>query len=111
MIDPLRIMLIFINEADLWFDTPLYEAVIKRLKERGLAGATAHAGVMGFGAHHMVHERGMFGMAADRPMTITVVDTEANIRAAIPEVRALVREGLVLIVAAEQVPLSPADLP
>ena len=66
-----------------------------------MAGATAHAGLMGFGHHHLVHEKGLFGLSADRPVTITVVDTERKIRDVIPEVRALVEEGLVLLLQAD----------
>ena len=43
------------------------------------------------------------GMAADRPVTITVVDEERKIREIIPEVRALVQEGLILLLRAELV--------
>ena len=53
----------------------------------------------------MVHEKGLFGMAADRPVTITVVDEERKIREIIPEVRALVQEGLILLLRAELVQL------
>jgi hypothetical protein len=60
---------------------------------------------MGFGHHHLVHEKGLFGMSADRPVTITVVDAESKIREVIPEIRALVREGLILLLPAELVPL------
>jgi PII-like signaling protein len=98
-------MLIFVNEADLWVDVPLYEVVVKRLRELGVAGATAQAGMMGFGHHHVVHERGLFGLSADRPVTITVVDTGQKIREVIPEVRKLVKEGLILLLCAEPVPL------
>ena len=105
MTDTVAVLLIFVNEADLWRDAPLYEVIVKRLRELGVAGATAQAGLMGFGHHHLVHERGLFGLSADRPVTITVVDTEASIQRAIPEIRALVREGLVLLLKAECVPL------
>ena len=55
---------------------------------------------MGFGHHHLVHEKGLFGMSADRPVTITVVDAETKIREVIPEVQALVQEGLILLLSA-----------
>ena len=105
MTEPVSVLLIFVNEADLWFDAPLYEAIVKRLRELGVAGATAQSGLMGFGHHHLVHEEGLFGMAADRPVTITVVDGERKIREIIPEVRALVQEGLILLLRAELVQL------
>ena len=94
---------IFINEADLWVDRPLYEALIRRLKELGVAGATATAGLMGFGHHHLVHERGLFGVGADRPVLITVVDSDEKIQEILPEVRRFVREGLVLLQRADVV--------
>ena len=52
-----------------------------------------------------MHESGLFGLAADRPVTITVVDEERKIREIIPEVRALVQEGLILLLRAELVQL------
>ena len=102
MTDPVSVLLIFVNEADLWFDAPLYEAIVKRLRELGVAGATAQAGLVGFGHHHLVHEKGLFGLSADRPVTITVIDSEWKIREVMPEVLALVREGLVVLLAAER---------
>src|SRR5476649_426218 len=97
MTGQVSVLLIFVNEADLWSDEPLYEAVVKRLHGLGVAGATAQAGLMGFGHHHRVHERRMFGLSGDRPVTITVVDTEAKIREIIPEVRSLVPDSLILL--------------
>lgn len=91
------VLQIFLNEADLWVDGPLYQVVVRRLRELGVRGATASAGIMGYGHHHLVHERGVFGMAADRPIVITAVDEDAVIRRVLPEVRRLVREGLVII--------------
>ena len=44
MTDPVSVLLIFVNEADLWFDAPLYEAIEKRLRELGVAGATDSRG-------------------------------------------------------------------
>ena len=33
----------------LWGTGPLYEAIVRRLRQLGIAGATAQAGMMGFG--------------------------------------------------------------
>ena len=103
MTDQVTVLSIFVNEADLWYDVPLYEAIVKRLRELGVAGATAQAGLIGYGHHHLVHARGMFGLSADRPVTITAVDADATIRAVLPAVRALVQEGLILLQTAEVV--------
>lgn len=101
---PVCLLLVFINEADLWVDAPLFEALVKRLRELGVAGATAQLGLMGFGHHHQLHEKRLFGMSGDRPVTITAVDEEDKIRAIIPAVRAMVEERLILMLPAERVP-------
>jgi PII-like signaling protein len=76
---------------------------MRRLRKRDIAGATLYHGTMGFGHHHRMHHKGLFGIPDDRPITITVVDDEAKIRALLPEVRSIVREGLMLLVDAELV--------
>ena len=52
----------------------LYEAIVRRLRQLGIAGATAQAGIMGFGSHGKVHRKRLFGVSDDRPVMITVVD-------------------------------------
>jgi uncharacterized protein len=109
MTEPVSVLLIFVNEADLWSDAPLYEAVVKRLRELGVAGATAQAGLMSFGHHHRVRDKGIFGGLTDRPVTITAVDAEQKIRDVIPEVRSLVQDGLILLLRAELVSLDRGE--
>ena len=103
MKEPVKLLLIFVNESDRWNDTPLYQAIVDRLRHLHLAGATAEAGILGFGHHTRVHHKGLFGIADDRPITITVVDEETRIRAALPELRRMVHEGLILLLDAELV--------
>jgi PII-like signaling protein len=105
--EPVKLLLVFVNESDRWHDVPLYQAIIQRLQREGVAGATAQTGLLGFGHHSRVHRKGLFGIADDRPVTITAVDNSAKIRAVLPELRSMVREGLVLLLDAELV----ADLP
>ena len=106
MNEPMKLLLVFLNEVDRVNDEPLYEVLMRRLRKREIAGATAHHGVMGFGPHHRLHHKGLFGISDDRPITITVVDTESRIRAVLPEVRSLVPGGLMLIIDAEAVPVA-----
>ncbi len=103
MAESMKMLIVFLNEVDRLNDEPLYEVVMRRLRHLDVAGATAAHGMMGFGLHHRMHHKGLFGIADDRPITITVVDSDAKIRAALPEVRALVPHALMLIVEAEVV--------
>ncbi len=91
----------FVNEADRWPNRPLYQAVVELLHQLGIAGATAQAGLMGFGHHMRMHHKGLFGIADDRPITIVSVDEESKLRSALPELRQMVREGLVVMLDAE----------
>jgi hypothetical protein len=46
---------IFIGESDKHEGTPLYEWIVRKAREHGLAGATVLRGIEGFGAHSRVH--------------------------------------------------------
>jgi len=101
MTEPVKLLLMFVNESDRWNDTALHHALVDRLRHLRIAGATAHAGSLGFGHHSRVHHKGLFGIADDRPITITAVDEESKIRAVVPELRTMIREGLMLLLDAE----------
>jgi hypothetical protein len=111
MIEPVKMLLMFVNETDRWNDAPLYQAIVMRLRQLNIAGATAQTGIIGFGHHHVLHHKGLFGISDDRPVTITVVDEERKIRAVLPELRTMVREGLILLVDAELVADQPTPSP
>jgi PII-like signaling protein len=107
MTEPVKLLLVFINETDTWNDAPLYQAIVQRLRQLGLAGATAQAGILGFGHHMRLHHKGLFGVSDDRPVTIIAVDDEGKIRSFLPELREMVREGLILLLDAELVANQP----
>ena len=96
-----KLLLIFVNEADQFHNRPLYQAIVEQLHQLDIAGATAQAGIMGFGHHMRMHHKGLFGIADDRPVTIMAVDDETRLRGLFPDIRAMVREGLMVLVDAE----------
>jgi PII-like signaling protein len=100
---PVKMLIIYVDESDVWGDahTPLYEAIVRRMRQLELAGATAQTGIMGFGSHQKVHHKRLFGISDDRPVVITAVDNEAKLRKIAPEIRSMVREGLIVLVDAE----------
>ena len=96
-----KLLLIFVNEADQFHNRPLYQAIVERLHQLDVAGATAQTGIMGFGSHQKVHHKRLFGISDDKPVVITAVDNEAKLRKIVPEIRSMVREGLIVLVDAE----------
>jgi PII-like signaling protein len=101
MTPPVKMLVIYLDETDLWNAQPLYEAIVRRLRQAGIAGATVHHGIMGFGSHMKVHHRGLFGISDDKPVVIAVVDSETKIRDVLPVIRRMVKEGLIVLLDAE----------
>jgi PII-like signaling protein len=65
------------------------------------------SGILGFGHHRRLHHKGLLGVSDDRPVTIMAVDDERKIRAVLPELREMVKEGLILLLDAELIADQP----
>jgi PII-like signaling protein len=50
-----HLLRIFIGESDRHDGKPLYEWLVLKAREKGLAGATVLRGIEGFGAHSRLH--------------------------------------------------------
>ena len=100
---PVKMLVIYVDESDIWgaSHTPLYEAIVRRLRQLSIAGATVQFGVMGFGSHQKVHHKRLFGISDDKPVIITTVDNEAKLRQVLPEIRGMVQEGLLVLLDVE----------
>ena len=96
-----KMLFVFLSQNDMHGEFPLYEAVVRRLVQLEVGGATVNVGVMGFGSHHKVHHRRLFGVADDRPVTITVVDSEEKLRKIVPEIRKMLSDGIIVMTDAE----------
>ena len=67
---------IFIGEDDKVGRQPLYEAIVLKAREMGLAGATVLRGPMGFGHSSMLHTAKILRLSQDLPLVIEIVDSE-----------------------------------
>lgn len=72
---------IFIGESDKLGHLPLYEAIVKRAREAGLAGATVLKGVLGYGATARIRTAKLLDISADLSMVIEIVDEETKVAA------------------------------
>ncbi|HVN77909.1 MAG TPA: DUF190 domain-containing protein [Terriglobia bacterium] len=98
-----KMLLIFHDETDMFGELPLYEAIVRRLHQLDISGATVQRGIMGFGSHGRVHRKGLFGISDDRPVTICVIDTADKLEPIVPEIRDMIAEGVVLLVDGQMV--------
>jgi PII-like signaling protein len=92
-----KLLRIFIGEADKWHHQPLYEAIVLKARELGLAGATVLRGPMGFGAHSHLHTAKILRLSMDLPIVIEMVDSEENLNKLIPLLDDMVQDGLVTL--------------
>ena len=92
-----KLLTICFDETDSYGDVPLYEAIVQRLVQLGIAGATVHRGIMGFGPNGLVHRKRLFGVSDDRPIIITVVDKEEKLLPILAEMRQMVAEGPIFL--------------
>jgi uncharacterized protein len=88
---------VFIGENDRWDGHPLYEALMLKAREQGLAGVTVTRGIAGFGAHSHLHTSKVLRMSEDLPIIIEIVDREDRVRAFLPLCDSMIREGLVTL--------------
>jgi uncharacterized protein len=95
-----QLLRVFIGEDDERDGMPLYEAIVRLLREEGLAGVTVLRGIMGFGASSRVHTARVLRLSEDLPIVIECVDRARNIERVLPRLDAMIEEGLVTLEAA-----------
>lgn len=92
-----KLLRIFLGESDKHEGRPLYEWIVRKAREEGLAGATVLRGLEGFGAHSLLHTAKILRLSSDLPIVIEVVDTEEKIEKFLPLIDEAIKEGLVTV--------------
>ena len=106
-----KLVRIFVGESDTWHGKPLYQAVVQRVREEGLAGATVLRGIEGFGASSRIHTARLLRLSEDLPLVIEVVDAEEKINAFLPLLDEMIAEGMVTVEKVEVVAYRGRDRP
>lgn len=92
-----KLMRIFIGENDKWHDKPMHKALIESMRANDIAGVTVYQGILGYGANRRIHKDTALHLSHDRPMMLSVVDTEEKLRAFFPILDSMVQQGLVVL--------------
>ncbi len=92
-----KLMRIFIGENDKWHGKPLYNALVEAMRANDLAGVTVYQGILGYGANRRIHREGALHLSHDRPVMLSVVETEEKLRAFYPILDQMVQQGLVVV--------------
>jgi PII-like signaling protein len=92
-----KLMRIYIGENDRWHDKPLYQALVESLRANDIAGVTVYQGILGYGANRRIHQQKALNLSHDHPIMLSVVETEEKLRAFVPVLDDMVKQGLVVL--------------
>jgi PII-like signaling protein len=108
-----KLLRIFVGESDQCQGRPLYEAIVLKARELGLAGATVWRGIEGYGARSRIHTSKILRLSEDLPILIEIVDTEEKIRGALDALDRLMEQagggGLITLEKAEIIKYSQGN--
>ena len=85
---------IFIGESDRHDGKLLYEWIVLKAREAGLAGATVMRGMMGFGAHSRLHTFKIERLSQDLPIIVEIVDTRDKLESFLALIDKEIEEGM-----------------
>lgn len=92
-----KLMRIFIGENDKWSGQPLYKALIESMRANDIAGVTVYQGILGYGANRRIHRDSALHLSHDRPIMLSVVDSEEKLKSYFPVLDQMVQQGLVVL--------------
>ena len=88
---------VYIGQHDRHHSHPLYEAILKEARQRGLAGATVFRGIAGFGVDSKLHAEKLLTLSEDLPLIVEIVDDEKKIDELLPYLDSVMSEGLITL--------------
>ena len=92
-----KMMRIYIGENDKWNGKPLHEAIVNGLRSNDIAGVTVYRGILGYGANRRIHKDAALSLSHDRPILLSIVDTEEKLKAFMPILDQMVQQGVVVL--------------
>ena len=92
-----QLVRVIVGESDRQGGAALYEAIVLKARELGLAGATVTRACMGYGASSRMHTTKLLRLSIELPMVIEIVDQPAKIMMLMPFLDETVHGGLVTI--------------
>jgi len=92
---PAKMLRIHFGESDKWQGKPLYEAIVAKCREIGMAGAIVYRGIEGYGSSTRIHHASHWTFSKDAPIMLSIIDTKEQIAKLLPHLDEMVEEGLI----------------
>ncbi|MFY8216538.1 MAG: DUF190 domain-containing protein [Chthoniobacterales bacterium] len=85
---------IFLSERSRWGHQPLFEAIVVKARDAGLAGATVLRGPLGYGAGGTIQTAKILQLSDNLPVVVEIVDSEESIRGFLESITDMMDGGL-----------------
>jgi len=92
-----KVLKIYIDTLDKYEEKPLWEEILKKVKEHKIAGATVYKGVAGIGAFTEVRSFKVWALAQELPLVIEIIDDEKKITDFIDHIDHMLDNGLITL--------------
>ena len=88
---------ITVGSSERYQGRSLYRAIIKKLEEHKIFGATIIRGVGGFGSHARFHTDRLLSLITNLPIIIEFVDYGERIHDLLPEFDTMISKGMITV--------------
>ena len=88
---------ITVGSAERYDGKPLFRAIIEKLEEHHIFGATIIRGVGGFGSHAHFHTDRLLSLISNLPVIIEFVDYGERIHDLLPEFDSMISKGMITV--------------
>ena len=92
-----KVMRIYLDNSDTYEGKPLWQQLLMRIKEDGMAGATVFKAAAGIGARTELHTFEIWSLSQKLPVVIEVIESEEAIRNFLDRYDSMIGEGLVTL--------------
>ena len=93
-----KLIKIFIQGDDKYKGEPLYTAIINKLKESGVSGATIIRGIEGFGEDKKIHSDFLEVLSRKLPIVIEIVAREDKVEKILEIASSMIKTGKIAII-------------
>jgi len=88
---------VYINENSKHEGMRLYQWILRKAREQGLAGGTVLRGMAGFSARRQIQTTKILRLTENLPVVVELVDKEDRIKEFMPVIEDAVKDGLVTL--------------
>lgn len=102
---PAKRLTIYVGENMRWKGKSLYRALVMKLKEAGIAGATVIRCMEGYEESGRLHTTRLLDLSLDLPIIVESVDKAEKIEKVLPEIQTMVARGLITLSDVQGIPI------